>query len=738
MYKHTNFITSSQLFVTLFVSQLIIHLSYNPILSGSDNMWAHIISCLVSLVLTFIICIPILKLQKKFPKENIFSLISYRSKLLKKILCSIYAVYFLITSCLTIAVLNIFISNVIDPKIPIVTLVALIVLVAIYGAYKGIEGLVRASSIIFLFMLLALLVFMFAIGQRLNMLNYTLLFQVKTHQVLSGSYILLSRLTSLPVLAILYPIVKGNFKKSFSIWVVALYLTVAFVIFLLVGSIGEYIKTHIFPVYAATGIIEAGIFQRLDSLYLSAFVMGVFVRISLFLYLFSYSMQKVFTKLSRNVFLWLGGMTIFFISISFSNFDQLHFISSTFLVLFFFTLMVGCFIPLGVLLMKKFKRENIFKLSIMIIPLIVLCGCSHGVPLNERLLIQGIGVDKVDDLYILTVDVFDSEKVNASEESSGNNTKMKVITLRGKSIYDAFTKITKITGKDPLCSQNLVLVIGEESAKNGINSFIDFFIRYYESRPAIDVFIAKGKASDIFNAKFEGENITAKTLSELAKTTYLNLLPSRSNLVEFIGDMHSIGTDAYALTIETTNSDTSSGTQNVILSGIGVFKGDQLVGCLDNDVAQGSSFIMQRPTHGGCLVLDIDNIGKVTYNIEKVKKSVKVKFDEEAATFDINVKVDANIYEIDRDIKEKIDVSSFKVLSEHLSIKIKTLIEQAIEKSLCEYGSDIFFFGKYLLREDKKVLDMSSDNFLKFLQGSKYNVHVDTKIKKIGQEANPI
>ncbi len=738
MHRHTNFITSSQLFVTLFVSQLIIHLSYNPILSGSDNMWAHIISCIVSLAVTFIICIPIYKLQKHFPKENIFSLISHRSKLLKKILCATYAIYFLFTSCLTIAVLNIFVSNVINPKIPIVALVALILLVAIYGAYKGIEGLVRTSSVIFLFMVLALIAFVFALTQRINLLNYTLVFQVKTHQVLIGSYILLSRLTSLPALAILYPIAKGSFKKSFSVWIAALYLTIAFVIFLLVGSIGEYIKTHIFPVYAATGIIEAGIFQRLDSLYLSMFVMGVFVRISLFLYLFSYSMRKVFTKLSRNFFLWLGGSIIFFIGISFSNFDQLHFISSTFLVLFFFTLTVGCFIPLGVLLMKKFKNKNIFKFSIMLVPLIVLCGCSYGVPLNERVLIQGIGVDKVDDSYVLTVDIFDSEKVNASEEFSDSNTKTKIITLHGKSIYDAFSNITKITGKVPLYSQNLVLVIGEDSARKGINSLIDFFIRYYESRPAIDVFVAKGKASDIFNAKFEGENITAKTLSELAKTTYLNLLPPSSNLVEFIGDMHSTGADAYALAIEKSDNDPSSNEQNVILSGIGAFRDDKLVGFLDDDIVQGSSFIMQKPTHGGCFVLDLDNIGKVTYNIEKVKKSVKVNLNERAATFDIHVSIDANIYEIDRNIKEKIDSSSFAVLSEHLSGETKALIEQAIKKSLCEYGSDIFSFGKYLLHEDKRILDKSSEDFLKFLQDSEYHVFVDAQIKKIGQEANPI
>ena len=121
------------------------------------------------------------------------------------------------------------------------------------------------------------------------------------------------------------------------------------------------------------------------------------------------------------------------------------------------------------------------KVSFFILCLLFLVlapGCSQVNQLNERLIVNGIGVDIEDGAYVVTMHVFDAQRASAGGEESQD---IVVMTGRGRSVIDAFNAITLQSGKEPLFSQNLVLIVGEETAKNGMNNMIDFFIRYYET-----------------------------------------------------------------------------------------------------------------------------------------------------------------------------------------------------------------------------------------------------------------
>lgn len=737
MEKQKNIITVSQLFVTMFTSQMIMNLTYNPVLSGSSVMWAHIASAIISLFFTFIIIIPLCKLRKISPNKNIISLSFDLFGKPGKIINLIYSIYFLATSCITMSLFSVFVSNAINPNIPIQVLITLIVLVAIYGAYKGIEGIVRASSIIFVLIVLALGAFIFSLIFQINPLNYTITLENEQNDIIHGVLVLMARMSSLPAIAMLYPKAKGKFQKGIGFWIIALFLTISVIVVILVGAIGSYVKTHIFPVYAATGVIEVGIFKRLDSLYLSIFTMGVFVRVSLFLYLFANSTSQMFKSKKQLLFLLIAGIITITSGILFSDLDKIHYFSDNFIWIFCATMTVGFIIPLILFIVKKCKKKFIPKLAAFLAIMMMFSGCSYGVPLNNRILIQGIGVDKEDDVYTLTVDIFDTNTENTNKENDNsidNAENARAITLHGHSIYDAFMNITKMTGKTPLYFQNLVLIIGKKSAQDGVNSLMDFFVRYYESRPAIDIFITNGKASDILHAKINNSYVTAQTLSALAKTTQLNLMPTRSNLVEFIGNMHSKGTQAYALTLDITNNDDN----NIELSGIGVFREDKLVGIIDRSTCEGVSLVLDKNSNGGCIVIDIDPIGKVSYDIEKVHNSVHAKYANDKAEFDINISINANVYEIDRDIAKKMGTECFNIMSDKLNDRIKYMVEHSIQTLIQNYGSDVFSFGKHLLTKVPSFRAKSPNDILDALKTANYNVTIKTKIKKIGQEANPI
>ena len=137
-------------------------------------------------------------------------------------------------------------------------------------------------------------------------------------------------------------------------------------------------------------------------------------------------------------------------------------------------------------------------------------GCSYQVQLSQRLLIQGIGIDYEDGVYRATVQV---TKVSDQEENT-----VSLMNGEGDSAMDALNAITLANGKKPLYSHSLVLVLGRGCAEEGLSNVMDFFIRYPESHPTVNVLMADSSAEDILSTEQEdGKYIQARDIAELAK-----------------------------------------------------------------------------------------------------------------------------------------------------------------------------------------------------------------------------
>lgn len=80
----------------------------------------------------------------------------------------------------------------------------------------------------------------------------------------------------------------------------------------------------------------------------------------------------------------------------------------------------------------------------------------------------------------------------------------------------------------------------------------------------------------------------------------------------------------------------------------------------------------------------------------------------------------------------------FNIMSDKLNERIKYMVEHSIQTLIQNYGSDVFSFGKHLLTKVPSFRDKSPNDILDALKTANYNVTIKTKIKKIGQEANPI
>lgn len=362
-------------------------------------------------------------------------------------------------------------------------------------------------------------------------------------------------------------------------------------------------------------------------------------------------------------------------------------------------------------------------LLFLIFNIFFIAACSNIEQLDDKMIIHGVGIDRVENTFELTIQQFSVTGSNEKEEGA------QVVKTKGNSLMDAFSDLSLQTGKTPMFSQNLVLAIGEETAYNGINDILDFFVRYYESRPTVKIIIVKGKAESVLSFKKDDKLIMAKDIMAITESERINSKVMSSNIFQFVGALKNSTLDPIAsiVSVEMQNDE-----EILAANGTAVFKDDKLAGFIDTNSTRGALIINNR-LNGGTEVIDVESVGKVSYSLEKSKSKVKFKLENGKPIYNIIIKINTNIYEIERDIKTQLPDNAFNLMEEALISRIKTITSQAIYKSIFEYNSDIFGFGQIALKSDKEYFRTVENNWDQAMKEAKYNIDVSVKIDDTGQ-----
>ncbi len=350
-------ISVGQMFSMLFISRMVVSMTYGTLLIGDSDIWDHLVSAPISFLVTFLLLFPIYKL---FSMDKKMNLIDNLRELLGKfgwIFMLLYIAYYLIISFHTLAVFNNFILSAVNPPISLPLLSALLLSSACYGAYKGLEALARTSNFILMATLFSVIFLGISLFSSIENINFRPLMYDGTESALEGAVYMLSQSSCIPALAVLLPMAKGNYKLGILIWNFGVYSVFALVIFLIIGTMGDFAATQLFPVYTAAGIGKFGSFQHLDSLYLGIWVSGIFLKLSLFLLLAGEGVKKIFGEKARKI-----SIVIFSVLMAIFPFfsGKLNILHETFITefLFIFLLIISVVIPIFLIILKKIKNKK--------------------------------------------------------------------------------------------------------------------------------------------------------------------------------------------------------------------------------------------------------------------------------------------------------------------------------------------------------------------------------------------
>ncbi len=382
---------------------------------------------------------------------------------------------------------------------------------------------------------------------------------------------------------------------------------------------------------------------------------------------------------------------------------------------------------------KKWKLKKAAVTALSALLMLSLSGCWSYQELNNYSYVVGLGIDKGSSpgkvRIIEQLAVPSALKKGGGKDSGGGGTEsFWNVESDGDTVFATIRDITRKVQRKPFYGHNRVLVFGSEVAREGIFTYIDFFVRDSEPRATTWMVVAKNKADEILHHKPHLEKIPADKIEKILESHVYTSSYHNIQIREFVENMLSEGQAAVVPIIEiyeqkivpseskeekggSSRGDSEKKKPDTVLmiNNCAVFKDYKMVGQIDNIQARSYSFVTNN-AKGGIIVVDSPD-GKEKLDIEffGVKSKVKPVIKDGVPSISVTVKIRCGLG--DQQSKKNYGTPEMlKKIGEKVNAEMKKEIMDCISKSK-EMKADIFGFGNEIYRKSPKTWKKLKSNW---------------------------
>ncbi len=284
--QRTNQISVFQMVCILLICRFYQFLTYTPSSSGqAKGIWS-IVSIFCSGILTFVLLLPVLILNRKYPGLSMIECIGNASPGYARAVALCYGIFAVAVALYTISTFNTFISSTILPQASMLFLSATMVLAAWYAASRGMEPSARLAFIVCICFVVSLF---FIIRGVVPYLKFHTITKVPDNHAVWNFLKTVWLGTARDMEAILFilmlPYVKGDRKKGL-FWYLVLYSVLAVLAILLIWfSLGKLAQYQRFPFYTVASMAKAPLLERMDAIHIALWTFFAYLRAGVYLYL---------------------------------------------------------------------------------------------------------------------------------------------------------------------------------------------------------------------------------------------------------------------------------------------------------------------------------------------------------------------------------------------------------------------------------------------------------------------
>ncbi|NOU64788.1 Ger(x)C family spore germination protein [Paenibacillus sp. LMG 31461] len=346
-----------------------------------------------------------------------------------------------------------------------------------------------------------------------------------------------------------------------------------------------------------------------------------------------------------------------------------------------------------------------YKLTVLILCLLMLTGCWSRRELNELLIVLGVGVDWKDGEYLVSFQVVNPSEISA-QRRGGDRPPSTLYQGRGKTLFEAARSLTAEAPRKVYMGHLQMYIIGEELAKRGIKDILDNSVRDNELRMDFNIVVARGDMAENMLKLFTPvEKLPSYSMQQSLQTSQKSWAPTVAMTMDealnkLSGKGFELALTGIKLIGDTAIGDTKTNVEyfqppsRFRYTGIAVFKDDKLIGWLNEQESKGYTDITNN--------LDSTSIeiacGEQRYTGIEITSSdskLKASVQDGKPKIDVSIRAEANI--VDRQCRN-IDLTDPQTIKQ-LEQETKQIIQSNAEATVArakKMKSDIIGFGNQL------------------------------------------
>ena len=519
-------ISAGQLFIMMFVIRVTVFFMLPSFLGSGSSLWTGLLPFMIFSVISLISIFPLDFYYKTETDE------SYMILFLKIISVSVITAHSLL-------IFEEFALYFVNEQLNSVILLGLFFAAVIYAVRSGIEAVVRFSAIVFVLII-------------------SVCFAAASVALPSSSVEsvpdITNTMSSLNINSIISPAVlfsdttlvfclcrniKGSFRRCMGMWCIFSSLVAGFFILLTGTTMNSYLSGVPFPFFHIIDI--NGNLQRFDPVFIGIALSGLFCYASSGLYILSDCIKSLTVKIPAldNKALPISCSVIVLLFISAYYYAPFRSLLSNSYLYLFIVLLFAFIIPLSEVLISKIRiRSGTIKKYVKaavsvftaVIFSVLLSGCMP-VQLNQRIIVQGIGIDRDNNSYKATILAIDTD-------SKDNENSVKLISYTADTVPELLIGIENQRGKQLLFSQCLFIMMNRSSAEN-INDTIGCFSGRRDIIKTINLMACEDSSAELLQKAVNSFGYHAEDISIITDSKASGQGNKRVTLFDYISAKNS-------------------------------------------------------------------------------------------------------------------------------------------------------------------------------------------------------
>lgn len=368
----------------------------------------------------------------------------------------------------------------------------------------------------------------------------------------------------------------------------------------------------------------------------------------------------------------------------------------------------------------------------LLLTLFIFClfsGCIASNELKDLAIVQAIGIDKENDQYLLTLQLFYSEGAGGGVSFDPSKSNDKVIQSKGSTIGEAFKNASIDEGKEIFLSSNKLIVIGKDVAKENLSYSLNFFIKNHDTRPNVYVVVSEGEAAEIVKVQIKQGIVPANFIESMLDTS---IKAGESQLFTLMDTMIAMQSKTQDIILPIIKKQKDKDDQeSVKISGSAILRENQLIDTLSVNETIGITLANNQPINSS-LSVDDREIGKSSVSFFKNHTKVKATIEDGIPKFTFHITCKAKINETMEKQNSSMDMNIVEKIERLVSDQLKKYTEDAIKKTTNIYYTNLLFLDDILRQQQPDYWKKNKDNFTRDISKFKFEVNVKTTINRSG------